>query len=60
MKKREKHLKKCIYFEFYFQNNDYEKPLNGDGQYSGFLIIAENYSSTKSGNLAELLCIFVK
>ena len=39
--------------EFYFQNNDYEKALNGDGQYSGFLIIAENYSSTKSGNLAN-------
>ena len=39
--------------EFYFQNNDYDKALNGDGQYSGFLTVADNYSSTKSGNLAN-------
>ena len=29
------------------------KALNGDGQYSGFLTVADNYSSTKSGNLAN-------
>ena len=29
--------------EFYFQNNDYNKALNGDGQYSGFLKVADNY-----------------
>lgn len=39
--------------EFYFQNNDYNKALNGDGQYSGFLTVADSYSSTKSGNLAN-------
>ena len=38
--------------EFYFQNNNYDLALNGDGQFSGFLTIANNYSSTKSGNLA--------
>ena len=39
--------------EFYFQNNDFEKALNGDGQYDGFLSISDEYSSTKSGNLAN-------
>ena len=39
--------------EFYFQNNNYDLALNGDGQFSGFLTIADNYSSTKSGNLAN-------
>lgn len=39
--------------EFYFMNDDYEKALNGDGQYDGFLIIADDYSSTPSGNLAN-------
>ena len=33
------------------------KSSNGDGQYSGFLIIGENYSSTKSGNLANYYVI---
>ena len=37
--------------EFYFQNNNYDLALNGDGQFSGFLTIADSYSSTKSGNL---------
>ena len=35
--------------EFYFQNNNYDLALNGDGQFSGFLTIAD-ISSTKSGN----------
>lgn len=39
--------------EFYFQNNEYSKALNGDGQFSGFLTIAEDYSSTDAGNLAN-------
>ena len=43
--------------ELYFQDNDYDKALNGDGQYSGFLTIAESYSSTKSGNLANYYAI---
>ena len=39
--------------EFYFQNNEYEKALNGDGQFSGFLSIANEYSSTEAGNIAN-------
>ena len=39
--------------EFYFQNNEYSKALNGDGQFSGFLTIADDYSSTDAGNLAN-------
>ena len=46
-------LEEMYIAEFYFQNNDYNKALNGDGQYSGFLTVADNYSSTKSGNLAN-------
>lgn len=39
----------------YFAMDDYEKALNGDGQgYPGFLKIADEYGSTKAGNLAEL------
>jgi len=39
--------------EFYFQNNNYEKALIGDGKFSGFLSIADQYSSTKTGNIAN-------
>tara|TARA_B100000700_G_C14994551_1_gene833093 strand:- start:101 stop:841 length:741 start_codon:yes stop_codon:yes gene_type:complete len=52
--------------EFFFQNNEYEKALNGDSTMSineigdtiklfhkGFIKIAEEYSNTKSGNLAN-------
>ncbi|MAO71692.1 MAG: tetratricopeptide repeat protein [Flavobacteriales bacterium] len=50
---KEKEASEEMYIaEFYFQNNDFDKALNGDGQYSGFLTVANNYSSTKSGNLA--------
>lgn len=39
----------------YFASDSYEKALNGDGQgYPGFLLIANEYGSTKSGNLAQL------
>lgn len=39
----------------YFASNEYEKALNGDGQgYPGFIKIADEYSSTPSGNLAQL------
>lgn len=38
-----------------FQNGDYEKALNGDGQQViGLVEVAKQYSSTKSGNLAKL------
>lgn len=39
----------------YFAIDQYDKALNGDGQgYPGFISIANDYSSTKSGNLAKL------
>ena len=39
----------------YFAADNYEMALNGDGQgYLGFLNIADEYSSTKAGNLANL------
>ena len=51
---KEKEASEEMYIaEFYFQNNDYNRALNGDGQYSGFLTVADNYSSTNSGNLAN-------
>ena len=41
--------------EQYFAMNDYEHALKGDSLgYTGFLAIADEYSSTKAGNLAEL------
>ena len=39
--------------ELYFQKDSFNLALNGDGQYVGFLDIAEDYSSTKIGNLAN-------
>ncbi|MCH3994056.1 MAG: tetratricopeptide repeat protein [Prevotella sp.] len=39
----------------YFDNEMYDKALNGDGAgYNGFLAIADNYGSTDAGNLANL------
>lgn|SRR5574344_281641 len=39
----------------YFNQEAYDKALNGDGMgYPGFLKIAEDYSSTDAGNLANL------
>ncbi len=39
----------------YFASDNYEKALNGDGQgYPGFVKIADDYGSTKAGNLARL------
>lgn len=39
--------------EMYFDQQDYEKALYGDGNYLGFLDIIDDYGSTKSGNLAN-------
>ncbi len=39
--------------EFYFQNNDFDKALNGDGQFSGFISVASDYTSTDAANLAN-------
>lgn len=39
----------------YFQQDLYEKALNGDGAgYAGFVKVASDYSSTDAGNLANL------
>lgn len=39
----------------YFQQDLYEKALNGDGSgYAGFVKVASDYSSTEAGNLANL------
>ena len=37
----------------YFEKGTYETALKGDGQYLGLLDIANDYSMTKSGNLAN-------
>ena len=39
--------------ELYFQKDSFNLALNGDGQYLGFLDVADEYSSTKSGSLAN-------
>jgi len=38
--------------EFYFQNDDFDKALNGDGQFNGFISVSDNFSSTDAGNLS--------
>ena len=39
----------------YFQQDLYEKALNGDGAgYAGFVKVASDYSSTEAGNIANL------
>jgi len=41
----------------YFEAQDFERALKGDSTgYVGFLKIADEYSSTKTGNLANLYC----
>ena len=45
----------------YFMNGEFEKALNGDGQNMGFLAVADEFGSTKAGNLAHLyagLCLY--
>ena len=39
--------------EIYFQKDSFTLALNGDGQYPGFLDVADEYSATKVGNLAN-------
>ena len=38
---------------YYFEQDSLGKALNGDGQYQGFLAIADEYSGTDAGNLAN-------
>ena len=39
--------------ELYFQKDSFNIALNGDGQYLGFIDIADEYGLTKSGKLAN-------
>ena len=39
--------------ELYFQKDSFNLALNGDGQYYGFLDIIDDYSLSKTGNLAN-------
>ena len=39
--------------EYYFEIDSLDKAINGDNNYVGFAEIAENYGSTKAGNLAK-------
>ena len=39
--------------ELYFEKDSFNLALNGDGQYFGFLDIADEYSLTKQGELAK-------
>lgn len=39
--------------ELYFQKDSFELALNGDGNYLGFLDVADEYGSTSAGNLAH-------
>lgn len=38
---------------YYFETDSLNKALNGDGQYDGLVAIADNYSGTDAGNLAN-------
>ncbi|MFC6996592.1 tetratricopeptide repeat protein [Rufibacter roseus] len=39
--------------EYYLEADSLNKAINGDGQYAGFKKIADEYGSTKAGNLAN-------
>ena len=39
--------------ELYFQKDSFDLALNGDGQYLGFIDVADEYGWTKSGKLAN-------
>ena len=39
--------------EYYFETDSLEKAINGDGNYFGFQYIADEYGSTRAGNLAK-------
>lgn len=52
---RNNHANESIYAaEQLFLAGDYEKALNGEGETMGFLAVADEYGSTKAGNLAHL------
>ena len=50
----EKEAQTDIYMaELYFQKDSFNLALNGDGQYLGFIDVADEYSWTKIGELAN-------
>jgi tetratricopeptide (TPR) repeat protein len=40
--------------QFYFENDSLDLAINGDGNFQGFAYVADEYSSTPSGKLANL------
>lgn len=46
-------LKEMFVAEQYFAKDSFNLALNGDGNYPGFISIADDYSITKGGNLAN-------
>lgn len=51
---RELEAKEEIYTaQQYFEQDSLQLALNGDGQHLGFIDVADNYSGTKAGNLAN-------
>lgn len=51
--KQEEAQSQMFMAEKYFEQDSLDLALNGDGQYPGFLQIIDEYSMTKSGNLAQ-------
>ncbi len=51
--KEQQALSQMFYAEHYFEIDSFALALNGDNNYPGFLKIANNYSSTKAGELAN-------
>lgn len=49
----EEALKEMFVAEQYFAKDSFNLAINGDGNYPGFLDIANDYSVTKAGNLAN-------
>jgi tetratricopeptide (TPR) repeat protein len=51
---REQKAAKAIWkAQYYFEIDSFATALNGDGEYLGFKEIADNYSGTETGNLAN-------
>ena len=50
--KEEKAQNEMFMAEKYFEQNEFQKALDGDEKYAGFLEIVDNYGSTRPGKLA--------
>ncbi len=46
--------------QYYFEIDSLDKALNGDGNYLGFLDVADQYGSTTTGNLAKFYIAVIK